>query len=47
MSILRRRRDRRNLHAWIYIVIVGALLSVGFFILGRYRLANTEFVLHR
>ena len=23
-------------HAWIYIVIVGALLSVGLFMLGRY-----------
>src|SRR5258705_12003364 len=27
---------RRKSHAWIYIVIVGALLSVGLFMLGRY-----------
>jgi TolB-like protein/Flp pilus assembly protein TadD len=29
-------QTRTNSHAWIYIVIVGALLSVGLFMLGRY-----------
>src|ERR1700736_2986641 len=27
---------RRKSHAWIYIVVVGAVLSVGLFFLGRY-----------
>jgi TolB-like protein/Tfp pilus assembly protein PilF len=30
------KRSRRKSHAWIYIVTVGALLSVGLFLLGRY-----------
>ena len=30
------KQSRRKSHAWIYIVIVGALLSVGLFMLGRY-----------
>ena len=29
-------RSRTKSHAWVYIVIVGALLSVGLFMLGRY-----------
>ncbi|PYI87158.1 MAG: hypothetical protein DMF03_14040 [Verrucomicrobia bacterium] len=29
-------------HAWIYIVIVGALLSVGLFMLGRYGFRNAS-----
>src|SRR5438309_8137794 len=29
-------QGNRKSHAWIYIVIVGALLSVGLFMLGRY-----------
>src|ERR1700692_2389594 len=30
------KQSRRKSHAWIYVVIVGALLSVGLFMLGRY-----------
>src|SRR5437868_5099642 len=29
-------QTRRTSHAWIYIAIIGALLSVGLFMLGRY-----------
>jgi TolB-like protein/Flp pilus assembly protein TadD len=32
----------RKKHAWIYIVIVGALLSVGLFMLGRYGFRNAS-----
>ncbi|HEY4256792.1 MAG TPA: tetratricopeptide repeat protein [Candidatus Udaeobacter sp.] len=28
-------------HAWIYVVVVGALLSIGLFLLGRYTASNT------
>ncbi len=31
---------RRKKHAWIYVVIIGALLSVGLFFLGRYTAVN-------
>ena len=34
-------QKRRKSHAWIYIVIVGALLSVGLFFVGRYSVRNT------
>src|SRR5436190_3266941 len=29
-------QETRKSHAWVYVVIVGALLSVGLFMLGRY-----------
>ena len=35
MSILPRKQWTSR-HAWIYIVIVGALLSIALFMLGRY-----------
>src|SRR6266849_1132929 len=31
---------RRKKHAWIYVVIIGALLSIGLFFLGRYSAGN-------
>src|SRR5438876_6937416 len=34
-------QTRTKSHAWIYIVIVGALLSVGLFFVGRYSVRNT------
>jgi len=33
-------RPRRKSHAWVYVVIVGALLSVGLFYFGRYTATN-------
>jgi TolB-like protein/Flp pilus assembly protein TadD len=35
-------QSRRKSHAWIYVVIVGALLSVGLFMLGRYGFRNAN-----
>ena len=35
------QQSPRKSHAWIYIVIVGALLSVGLFFVGRYSARNT------
>src|SRR5712691_10153176 len=35
------KQSRRKSHAWIYIVIVGAVLSVGLFFVGRYSARNT------
>jgi len=34
-------QTRRKSHAWIYVVIVGVLLSVGLFFVGRYTAQNT------
>src|SRR5262249_15098857 len=34
-------RPRTKSHAWVYVVIVGALLSVGLFFVGRYSVRNT------
>ena len=36
MSILPRRAQHRENHAWIYVVIVGAVFSIGLFFIGRY-----------
>jgi TolB-like protein/Flp pilus assembly protein TadD len=33
-------QTRRKPHAWIYVVVVGALLSVGLFLVGRYTATN-------
>src|SRR3982751_3598729 len=33
---------RRKSHAWIYVVIIGALLSAGLFMLGRYGFRNAS-----
>ncbi len=33
---------QRKKHVWIYVVVVGALLSIGLFLLGRYSAGNKE-----
>ena len=40
MSISRPRRDQPRKHAWIFVVVVGAALSVGLFFIGRYTAHN-------
>ncbi len=35
-------RTRRKRHAWIYVVIVGAVFSIGLFFLGRYSTGNNS-----
>jgi TolB-like protein/Tfp pilus assembly protein PilF len=32
---------QRKKHAWIYVVVIGGLLSIGLFLLGRYTASNT------
>jgi phosphate/sulfate permease len=34
-------QGQRKSHAWIYVVIVGAALSIGLFFLGRYTVQHT------
>src|SRR5947207_4172335 len=33
---------RRNKHTWIYVVVIGGLLSIGLFFLGRYTARNVS-----